>query len=225
MGRPRAEPSRRSVAEALVKESDPTKVVAYFCKECGTVYSDLRGTGKDDAERCSQTPRCTDWSCEECGEPAMSPYQWYCLSCLSKRRSAKEDEDLAKAETVIAADEYPDDRPVFYEGDFYPCLEELLEAYEWEAQTIPDRVWAAEPSVFQLDLDDALEAAFERWAEGMGGYTLDDISGQDELRAAVEEFNKGQDITIYWQRGEVVELKGSSLVADAVDLESEEEEG
>jgi len=206
--RPRAEPSREAVAEALVKRADPTKVVAWFCTNCGTVHA----TEKD-AKRCT-TKRpyntdpgkfCTEWACEDCGEPA-SPYQWYCSKCLRKRQGVREAENLAKAQVVIAAADYPNDQGVVWDSNYYQCLEDFADHCDNRDIELPDRVWATEPRFFTISIESILEHAFEEWSEG-----CDDAepnwSGEDELKVAVEVFNKAnKGMILYWECNTAVDL-------------------
>lgn len=210
--KPRAEPSRRSVAEALVKESKPGEVVAYFCTNCGTVYSDKNGTGKEDAERCTvrriwnrdgdRSKDCTEWSCEKCGEPCL-PYQWFCHKCQGSHYERQEKEKLAKAEVVP---DYPDDQGVVWNGDYYQCIEDLIEHCEYDDIPVPDRVWATAPVPFALNADRILEHTFEEWSEG-----ADDVDfhfcGEDEFKAAVAAFNEAnKNKVLFFETSKAVDL-------------------
>jgi hypothetical protein len=209
MSKPLAQPSRRAVAEALVKESDPSKVVAWFCTNCGTVYKT-----KDDAERCAMGKRkmrevepCTEWTCEECEQPA-APYQWYCQACLSRHRSEKEAKLLDECQKVTRAEDYPTDQGVCYDGEYYYCLEDLVETFDLEGWDLPPRVWATEPSIFSMNADDIIAAEVERWADSCDDVDIDQVAGREEFRAAVEAFNAKQGMTLWWQGGGAVDLTG-----------------
>lgn len=222
--RPRAEPKRRAVVEALVKASKPDETVAWFCTNCGTVYSDKGGHGKYDAERCAvrrpqryarhcpatvdQTP-CTEWACEDCGAEC-SAYQWYCSKCIGKHRTDSEDEKLAKTKDVIAAKDYPSDQGVVWDGNYHQCLEDLVDHCDNRDIELPRRVWATKPSFFQLNPDGILEDAWENWSEGCEDMGMDQICAEDEFKAAVEAFNKGQSARIFWECGTAVDLTGWS---------------
>lgn len=209
--RPRAEPKRKAPVDALVKQADPTKVVAYFCTNCGTVYSDKGGHGKYDAERCARVERhrwnqeatpCSEWACEDCGEECR-PYQWYCSKCIGKHRVDHEAAKLAKAEVVP---DYPDDQGVVWNGDYYQCIEDLIEHCEYDDIPIPDRVWATAQVPFALNADRILEHAFEEWSEG-----ADDVDshfcGEDEFKAAVAAFNEANSgKVLFFETSKAVDL-------------------
>ena len=219
--RPRAEPSRRSVAAPLVKAGHPGEYVAWYCTNCGTIYKT-----KDDAERCAvkngearfakgrkgmdDTKPCTEWSCEECGKPAFAPYQWYCGSCLSKHRTARDQEKLAKAEKVVKAEDYPDDQGVVWDDEWYCCLEDFVEWCHNMDVDVPPRVWATSPSRFHVNADEILEAEFENWAEGCDDIGMDSIVGVDDFKAFVAAFNERQTATLWWECDTAVDLTGVS---------------
>lgn len=215
--RPRAEPKRKALVDALVKQADPTKVVAYFCTNCGTVYSDKGGHGKQDAERCAvksprrwgrsgpgpeeQTP-CSEWACEDCGEEC-SPYQWYCSKCIGKHRVDHEAVKLAKAEVVP---DYPDDQGVVWNGEYYHCIDDLIDHCESGGDDIPDRVWATAPVPFRLNAEEILEHAFENWSEGCED-AEPYYSGEDEFKAAVAAFNEAnKDKVLFFETDKAVDL-------------------
>jgi len=207
--KPRAEPSRRATVESLVKTSDLTgPIVAWFCTNCGTVYRT-----KDDAERCTVKTRdrdrskhCTEWTCEDCGEPAFSAYQWYCHGCLDKKRKARLELKLANSLSVVKAKDYPSDRPIIHDDDWHASLDEFLEHCEEEGLGVPARVWATEPEKFGLDADDILSGALENWSEGCDDFDMDLIHGEDEFRAAVKAFNEIQTAVIYCECNTAVDL-------------------
>jgi hypothetical protein len=210
--KPKAEPRRRAVVEALVKESNPKDVVAWFCVNCGTVYSDKGGYGKYDAERCTVknhpswnqdvTP-CSEWACEDCGEKC-APYQWYCSKCIGKRRTDQMEKKLAMAEVV---QNYPNDQGVFWRDRYFCCISDLIEHCEYEGIEVPKRVWATVPKPFLLDAAKILEDAFESWMEGC----VDDVDynfcGKEKFEAAVEEFNESNsDKVMYFETNKAVDL-------------------
>lgn len=220
--RPRAEPKRKAPVDALVKQASPSKVVAYFCTNCGTVYSDKNGTGKEDAERCARKVRhrwnqeetpCSEWACEDCGEEC-SPYQWYCSKCIGSHRVDSEAVKLAKAEVI---EDYPGDQGVVWNGDYYHCIEDLIEHCEYDDIPIPDRVWATAPTPFRLSADDILEHAFEEWSEG-----ADDVDfhfcGEDEFKAAVAAFNESNsDKVLFFETDKAVDLTPYQVEEDEGD--------
>lgn len=221
-GRPRAEPKRRAVVEALVKESNPTKVVAYFCTHCGTVYSDKNGSGKENAERCTVNNRqarfdrerkwrevaavepCTDWVCEKCGGEC-SDYQWYCERCRSRHQASCEEKRLATAEVVP---NYPYNQGVYWNDSYFDCIDTFIDFCEMEGIEVPDRVWATERIPFELDADDILESAFEDWSEGCADVD-DKYCGEDEFKAAVAAFNEANDDKVlFFESNKAVDLVG-----------------
>lgn len=195
------EPTKRSVAEALVKESDPTRVAAYFCTTCGRVYTGTRA--KDDAERCPGA-KCTKWTCEDCGEDS-SPSQRYCSKCISKRQTALEEKKLAEAEEVISWHDYPNDQGVVWDHDYYQSIEDLDDACAFECIELPSRVWATAPVAFKLNADDILSGVFEEWSDGSD--VDPNYSGEDEFREAVKVFNKAnENLVLFWETDKVVDL-------------------
>lgn len=221
--RPRAEPKRKAEIGALIKARDvntgeAAPVVAYFCKNCGTVYSNKGGVGKYNAERCSvkrpwkgdPSKFCSEWACEQCGEPS-SPYQWLCSKCLNKRRWSREKEKIAKAEL---AEDYPDDQGVFWEGNYYGCIEDVIDYCEGEGIDIPDRVWATEPVPFVLDMDGILDSAFENWAEGCGDIEPS-FRGRAGLRAAFKAFNEANSshLVLYAEVNKAVDMSEHKPIA------------
>jgi len=215
--RPLAQPKRKAPVDALVKAQKPDEVVAYYCTNCGTVYSDKNGTGKYNAERCSrksskmwgrsghapqdQTP-CSEWACEDCGEEC-SPYQWFCSKCIGKHRTDWEKVKLAKAEVVP---DYPDDQGVIWNDEYHQCIDDLLEYCALRDIDVPDRAWATAPAPFALDADRILEHAFEEWSEG-----CEDAEpyycGEDEFKAAVAAFNEANsDKVLFFETDKAVDL-------------------
>jgi len=201
------QPSRRAVAEPLVKAAKPDEVVAWFCTNCGTVYKT-----KEEAERCTvkrgdiPSECCTEWSCEECGAPSFSVYQRYCHGCMNTRRAKREQESLAKAEKVIEAKDYPEDQGVVYDGKFYCSIEGFVEHCEDEGIEVPARVWATTPSKFALNADEILDYAWECFLDGCDELDMSNIEVADEFRAAVKSFNEQQKATMYWECGTAVDL-------------------
>ena len=217
--RPRAEPSRRAVAETLVKQSKPDEVVAWFCTNCGTVYK-----SKDDAERCvvrnrhwhRHCPRpdsiksCTNWACEDCGVECTA-FQWYCHKCIDKHRTDPDDEKLAKAEVV---ENYPSDQGVFWNGDYHQSIEDLIDHCEYNGIDIPDRVWATSPTPFSVSADNVLEHAFEQWSEGCED-AEPCYSGEDDFRAAVKSFNEANsNKLLYFKTSKAVDLTTHQVEED-----------
>jgi hypothetical protein len=202
-----AEPTKCAPIAPLVFKDKPTKVVAYVCQTCGTVYSDKLGTGQHDAERC---PQCSEWTCEECGKPA-SAFQWYCHNCLSQQRGAHARKKLAEAEAVPAAD-YPDDQGVVWEGAYYHSLDELLDHCDDEGISAPDRVWATTRECFTLDDEDIVTDAWENWTDGCDGMELENVAGTEELAAAVEAFNQANEhLVIFFETTTAVDLSTKNL--------------
>lgn len=192
------EPAERSVAEALVKASDSTKVVAYSCATCGTVYKD-----KSSAERCPGV-KCTKWTCKDCGQESR-PYQLYCPECISKRYTASEEKRLMEVEEVIPWHDYPDDQGIVWDNTYHQSIEDLDEACALEGIEFPKRVWATIPKAFKLDADDILSAAFEEWADGSD--VDPNYSGEGEFRKAVKAFNRANENLVMFQEvDKVVDL-------------------
>jgi hypothetical protein len=206
MSKPPAQPSKPSVAEALVKESDPTKVVAWFCTTCGRVFN-----SKDDAEKC---PKCCEWACEDCGKKCTA-FQWYCTSCITKHRYQRERKQLMECTNVIPWEEYPSDQGVVWEDEYFQCLQDVEDHCEYHGLELPQRVWATEPLPFMLNTDDILDHAFEEWSDG-----AEDAErrwdGETELRAAIDAFNqKNSGMLLYYETNKtVVDLTGFAYEED-----------
>ena len=143
-----------------------------------------------------------------CGEKA-SPYQWFCYKCLAKKNEQREDLALKESKSVIDWKDYPKEQPVFYHGEYYQCLEDLFEHCELENAEIPERVWATKKSVFNLNAEDILESAWDRWLEGDDIAERDRVCGEEEFVLAVESFNAMQDVAIFEQCNIAVILTGS----------------
>lgn len=195
-----ARPCQYARVDALGKQTDPWRIVAWYCMDCGRVFST-----KEDAERC---PKCSKWACEDCGEPC-TPYQWFCIGCLQKRRLQRDRQRLAEASTVISWREYPSHQGVFWEDDYYESLMDLADHCDYNELKFPERVWASTPEPFRIDVEDVLEHAFETWAEG-----APDVGrcweGEKELREAVAAFNdRNKDLVLFVEtRTVAVDLAG-----------------
>lgn len=193
-------PSRIASVAQLHTTAEPEKIVGWYCTNCGTIYSTL-----EEARRCgrrySPTPgakNCSDWTCQKCGQPAFAAYQSYCAMCLQGRQRVQEDRRLHAAPLV---DPYPDDRPVFYDGEFYDSLDDLIETFEDDGAEPPSRVWAAKGVALQIDLRETIEAIFEADQVDADDIEIEALPGFAELEQAVSTFNAKQEVN-WWQPGD-----------------------
>ena len=175
---------------------DGTATKWSMCSECHTVAS----PGNFDlSQKC-----CT---CYDCGEPLPKdervPYatakgkSLYHRECERKRRMKLDAEKLEKAELVA---DY--EGPVYLDGvgngsfgeGFFSDVQELSEHLDFNEGERPLFAHCCTARGFSIDLDSILESATEEMYEDCG----DDLSGVDELQAAVNAFNKANDSIKTW---------------------------
>jgi hypothetical protein len=209
----KVEPSRRATVAPLFQAVGPDAVeVAWYCLTCGTIYKT-----REEAERCfvqhsgdDRSKHCSEWSCKDCGRSVPHAYQQRCHACLEKHYLKQEQEHLAAAENVISAEDYPSDQGVVYNAEYYQCIEDLVECCRDRGEEVPSRVWATEPSTFQLDLDNILRSAWDNWVEDLDcDEDLKDmrhVAGYVALRDAVREFNAAQTFEIFRECSTAVDL-------------------
>lgn len=166
-----------------------------ICGKCGTP---ARGkTNFDISERC-----CTCWECGKELEKGELHYAHYHQECDRKRRALIDMNRLEKAELV---EDY--DGPVYFEGghgsygDGY--FADVYELAEWlddqgflsGGNNRPEFAHCCTSSpVASIDAGNILENATEEAFED----AIDQLSGVDELRAAVDVFNAANKEVLSW---------------------------
>lgn len=165
----------------------------YHCEKCRIVKRT-----KDEADQC-----CAPVKCAICGAENVRQYHCNCDACDEKKRVESEAERFAKAEKVTEWN-----GAIYSEGHgwnegYFANLEDLedwLACEEDEDGSQPDRpeyVWTCDDKRFcQLDYDhiieNATQEAYEDWDAG-------NISGEKELKAAIEVFNEANKEHVSWE--------------------------
>jgi hypothetical protein len=163
----------------------------YHCEKCRVVHRE-----KQLADECC-LPRICD-----CGAECPQCYT-VCDDCRRKKEREREAERFAKAEKVTEWNGaiYSDGRG-WNEGFFANVedLEDWLACEEEDDGSQPDRpeyVWTCDDKPFcQLEYDhiieNATQEAYEDWDAG-------NISGEKELKAAIEAFNEANKEHVSWE--------------------------
>lgn len=175
---------------------DGTATKWSMCSECHTV--DAPGN-YDLSEKC-----CT---CYDCGKPLpkdeRAPYadgkgkSLYHRECERKRRMARDADILEEAELIT---DYAG--PVYLGGvgrgsfgdDFFSDVNELSEHLDFHDGERPLFAHCCTQRGLNIDLDSILEGVTEEMYEDCH----DDLNGLEELRAAVEAFNKANESIQAW---------------------------
>lgn len=76
--------------------------------------------------------------------------------------------------------DYPDDQGVVWDGNYYQCIEDLVDHCDMEGIEVPSLVWATSPKG--------------------GRVHITHIRGTEKLEKAVEKFNAAnKHLVIYWE--------------------------
>lgn len=158
----------------------------WFCGKCGQIKHD-----KNLAESCCKPAVC------DCGKEIEEKYYTSCKICRFENDRKREQNRFNKAEKLTEWD-----GPVFLEGygndGYCSDLSEFLDYIsdeEIEENEIK-YVWCCEEvPLANLDIDEVLNNHTE---EAYEGFSIDDFNGLDELRAAVDIFNKKNEKIVSW---------------------------
>lgn len=171
---------------------DGTKTDLSACGVCGKLARGV--TNFDLSERC-----CT---CYGCGLPLDEHERKYANTnlyhreCENKRRSEREAARLDKAAEVTDYDGpvFCDGRHGSYGDGYFENADELAESYDSD-EGIPEFAYCCQSTpVASLDLDSILESHCDEAFED----AVDHLLGVDDLRAAVEIFNKLNAGVVSW---------------------------
>lgn len=160
--------------ELFLSDGKPAGV--WFCSGCHIV-----ARTQAEAQRCCNTP------CTLCGKRLDDKRRTAHPECIEARRTAREADQRAKAEVVTDYDGW-----VYCEGwgkdGYLSSLDELLDeiADDGAEKDRPSYAWACKEQPFnKLDAEECFERVTDDSFEG----AYDQLSGMDELRAAVDAFN------------------------------------
>lgn len=160
-------------------------VSRWFCGKCGVIHKEQTA-----AEQCCKPVLC------KCGVEVEEKYWLVCKTCRSEQEKKKEQERFDRAEKLTDWDGpvYSDDLDEFYQDleAFYDDLSNSDCDLDQVKYVFPcDKV-----PVVLLDsariLENSLEEAYE-------GFELSDLSGLDELEAAIDLFNERNENTVNWE--------------------------
>jgi hypothetical protein len=140
---------------------------------------------RQDAEEC-----CAERLCA-CGKP-LRCYSLECDECDRREFKAKEEERFEKATKVLAKDWTGE--KCYYKHNYFETIDEFLEWAEnnfINESQYPKYIWNAKnQGVDKADLGDLLERVVESmWDDA----DYNDLSGVDELQAAVDAFNEANE--------------------------------
>lgn len=149
-------------------------IKGFFCDHCKRYWGDDEMMSK----------RCCYWKdpCPECGGPHENQGRTMCKKCCDKHESDRNAEEMRKATLVLY------DGPFWLNGKFYQdtndYLDHLGEGEEPEEFAFVPII----EKVYVLDADDMVRECLENH------HPIDpdlyEACGVDELRAAVEKFNR-----------------------------------
>ena len=162
-------------AEELFLSSGKSAGV-YYCTACKLV----RRT-KEEADDC-----CSPYKCQQCGKETER-YHTICNSCQRKKEHVAEVARFEKAEKLSTFDGW-----LFHGDKYYETIGDLLDDIDDDAD-IPEYVWATTSCHFvRLDIG----AVEELTVDGDSAYEYFDDTpcGIDELKTAIEEFNKASSL-------------------------------
>lgn len=174
------------------------KAELFKCSKCQALHRT-----EDHAEQC-----CV---CKKCGKEMKN--QGWCEPCQNIARFDRERERFNRAKKVHWK-QY--DGMILSDETAY-CAEDVIDLEDESKWS-----WATKKTSFQLDLDNAIENE----AEGMWEDITDNLIGMDELRAAVDTFNKANIETCSYEEtyDTAVILCGETLEQGLAMIEGETEE-
>lgn len=153
--------------------ADGVSAETWYCGKCRTVH---RSQGE--AEQC-----CTPYKCKGCDKETPR-YSYRCSDCQSADLIQQEKERFDKAEKVTEWD-----GQIFFEDNYYSDIEELEDGLG--SSEMPEYVWTCTSRNFvNVDIDSILE-----WIDqdSYEGFDPDALDGVEELKTAIEAFNKLND--------------------------------
>jgi hypothetical protein len=145
----------------------------YYCTKCKLV----RKT-QAEAEDC-----CSPYKCQQCGTETER-YYTICNSCLRKKEHAEELARFEKSEKLTSFCGW-----IFHNDRFYESIGDMLNDIDDDLD-IPEYVWATTECHFvQLDICNVSELACNT-DSAYEDFDSSDLDGIDELKIAIDEFNK-----------------------------------
>ena len=169
------------------------------CGRCGLIWHK-----QEIAERCCL--------CVECGQPVSGPNEkpdFYGtrnhpthFECKHKRDRQREVERMDEAEKVDSFDGWVYSDGHGHNEGYFDSVDDFAEWWEdncCEGEPLPEYVWTCRSERIIPDgeriMDDMLQAWLER---GWDDMDESDLSGLDELKAAVEAFSKANEGVLAW---------------------------
>ena len=150
----------------------------FYCSECRNVAKN-----SDDADKC-----CKPTLCQHCGKPSGHRF-WTCCDACSKLKSIQAEQDrFDKAKKLTEWDGWVFSEGLGFREGFFESLSDLLD--QLEDDEVPKYVWACDPDHFAFArVDDVIRPILEN-ESAYEGFDSDDLSGIEELKAAIEKFNE-----------------------------------
>ena len=176
---------------------EPVEIKAYKCPECGVAFmtDDMccKHIENEHGYKGGPKPKhCTKCGCEI---PAKS----YCTVCESCREKARY--NACQKMTIEEYEKaYPDCMVVVGQDDYYSSVEEALKSAWGDEEAIPHYIYGTTPTHHEIDIDCAMEFALEEAYEGA------EFSNVDELRTFVDEWNKKNAPTTYYETKIVIDI-------------------
>ena len=162
------------------------------CTECGKLYG-----SKEQAELCHK-----EYICENCGAKAPR-YRLLCEKCDEQKTF-----DRANKMTY---DEYIEKNPgnmIFYNGEYYSELEDLLDDLAYYEEDVPKYVYGTTKYRVEIDAQDVLDTEEEN--SNLEDFYFDDY-GRLEFIHFVEEWNKKYGTDAYTVDYDTIILLGDDI--------------
>jgi hypothetical protein len=165
---------------------DGSEIGVYYCSECRTTHRD-----KAVADACCAPRLCA------CGKPT-SKYQPTCEACWNRKLRDREGERFMKAAHLATWD-----GPLYREwyGNRDGYFESVDEFMEWmdenPTESAPAYLWTCDKvPIVNLEVNCILASETE---EAYEDFDYTDLTGIDELRAAMEKFNALNTDVVNWE--------------------------
>jgi hypothetical protein len=171
-----------NATELYLKDGRSARI--FFCARCRCV-----APTEDLAGKC-----CQNYHCQVCGKDTGERGWLVCNACRCRGEEVKEASRFARAEKLSQWDGW-----IYAEGvgdEYFDCVETMLEACDSDGLDAPEYVWACKENHF---IQGAVSDITERVAdEAYEGFDPDGLEGLDELKDAIEKFNKAnKDVVSY----------------------------
>lgn len=167
--------------------SDGKEAGIFYCGKCRTV-----SRTENEANQC-----CDQYPCETCGGERPYGYPGICHECSEKafliaetKREAERFEASRKIKEWIG--------PVYLpmSDTYFGTVSDLFDYFANNGGVFPEYVWTCETSlVCHLDYDSIIEDATQ---EAHENFSPDDLSGELELKSAINVINESNKDLVNW---------------------------